>query len=69
MRVIGVHQGAFIIDSYVKKGYEVERHAISARTPTKILWTFKTPKDSLTVDNINFYSPEWGGIYPGFSQS
>jgi outer membrane protein assembly factor BamB len=51
VRVVGVHRGAFIINSYVKKGYEVEGYAISARTPTKTLWTFRTPKDSLSIDN------------------
>ncbi|MGB8700465.1 MAG: PQQ-binding-like beta-propeller repeat protein [Thermosynechococcaceae cyanobacterium] len=44
--VIGVSQGAFILNSYVKRGYESDRNKISARTATKVLWSFETPSYS-----------------------
>jgi outer membrane protein assembly factor BamB len=48
--VIGASQGAFILNSYVKRGYESDRNKISARTAAKVLWSFETPSYSQVSD-------------------
>ncbi|HEY9824479.1 MAG TPA: PQQ-binding-like beta-propeller repeat protein [Stenomitos sp.] len=48
--VIGVSQGAFILSSYVKRGYESDHAKISARTAAKVLWSFETPSYSQVSD-------------------
>lgn len=48
--VIGVSQGAFILSSYVKRGYESDHAKISAQTNAKVLWTFETPSYSQVSD-------------------
>lgn len=57
--VIGVSQGAFILNSYVKQGVESDRNQISARTPDKLVWKFVTPKDSMvsTFESVDSKNP------------
>ncbi|MBD1838592.1 PQQ-binding-like beta-propeller repeat protein [Coleofasciculus sp. FACHB-501] len=57
--MIGVSQGAFILNSYVRQGVESDRNEISARTPDKLLWKFVTSKDSMvsTFESVDSKSP------------